>query len=696
MSNDTRSLKFVYYCSGHGYGHATRVSAFARHVLSLKDHPMVYIVSSAPKHVFADSIALGALYRNADIDPVIVQPLAYRVDRQKSVQVLEDFIAKKDTKVWDESQWLKNIHADCVLSDAAFLGCLAAHQAGIPSVLITNFSFDSVYSYLSTSLIDEPSKPDRPVPDSMLAPSAAQPKVECDPDIPIPLGELAPLVEHIHSGYRCADLLLRLPGAIPLPSFAIDPALPSPDWVDIEARCFKSFVVDHLSRAPSSYELLPQLPFPDHYPRKPLSRQVRQATLLVRSPDPAVYTPEGRSRLLSSIGIPPHLHNPDSTKILIVSFGGQVFHKPQSRVHSRTHSRNSSKSSTPPSFNGGLNGVAHAEALSEALQNASIAGPCPPSPQRPLPPPIPASPALPNGHVDLSNGISYPNETADPAGREDVMRIAVSGPTPQASSIPARRLSLSGGHHSRPRALSQLVLEGAPPAFVPATPQTATLSAFPTIPQFQAVTIPPTPRAEDKFQANGDVFQQEQEEEEPDARILPDDSWIAIVCGVPKDWGKEDGEELPASLFVAPRDVYMPDLTATADVLLGKLGYGTVSECVDACTPFVYVPRPLFIEEHGLRLYLEQEGVGVELSRTQYEVGEWADAVEEAYNRGREAKARKREIGETGKRKEEGREMAQYVVDWVGRWQAGVAAHGCARRGEREVNGVDGLGADGE
>ena len=60
------------------------------------------------------------------------------------------------------------------------------------------------------------------------------------------------------------------------------------------------------------------------------------------------------------------------------------------------------------------------------------------------------------------------------------------------------------------------------------------------------------------------------------------------MCGVPKDWGKEDGEELPENFFVAPRDVYMPDLTAVADVLLGKLGYGTVSECVDACTPFVY------------------------------------------------------------------------------------------------------------
>ncbi|KAG2341845.1 hypothetical protein BDR05DRAFT_964912 [Suillus weaverae] len=60
----------------------------------------------------------------------------------------------------------------------------------------------------------------------------------------------------------------------------------------------------------------------------------------------------------------------------------------------------------------------------------------------------------------------------------------------------------------------------------------------------------------------------------------------------------------------------MPDLTTVADVLLGKLGYGTVSECVDSCTPFC-----------GLKLLLAQEGVGIELSRVAYEAGDWTSAV---------------------------------------------------------------------
>ena len=59
-----------------GYGHATRVSAFATTLLSLDDKPEIYVVSSAPTHVFTECISHGAHYRYAEVDPVISQPLA--------------------------------------------------------------------------------------------------------------------------------------------------------------------------------------------------------------------------------------------------------------------------------------------------------------------------------------------------------------------------------------------------------------------------------------------------------------------------------------------------------------------------------------------------------------------------------------------------------------------------------------------
>lgn len=86
----------------------------------------------------------------------------------------------------------------------------------------------------------------------------------------------------------------------------------------------------------------------------------------------------------------------------------------------------------------------------------------------------------------------------------------------------------------------------------------------------------------------------------------------------------------------------------------------------------IIVSRPLFIEEHGLRLLLSREGVGVELSRQSYEAGDWATAVEEAWMKGKFTKAGRRADAAVGigseVREREGRDMARTVVRWVSDW----------------------------
>ncbi|KAG6879607.1 hypothetical protein C0992_000635 [Termitomyces sp. T32_za158] len=538
-------LCFAYYCSGHGehshrllidyidgragYGHATRVSAFACHLLNLPvvERPNVYITSSAPKHVFSDSIALGALYRYAEIDPVIVQPLAYRVDRQKSVEVLKSFLSRKEHILETERKWLEEIGAHAVLSDAAFLGCLAANSAGIPSILITNFTFDSVYSYLSTPLLqvdlEASSQPDHLTPSDTFTALV--------PDIAVPSTEIDSLVAQIHEGYRCADLLLLLPGYIPIPSFSMYPSLPAPDWVDASSNSFHKDIVESLSRTPSPCALHPSVPFHPtfHLPSKPNPpRSVVPAPLLVRPPSttPSPYSDEGRAGILSSIGVPAELHDPVRTKVLIVSFGGQVFRAP-----SRTPSRNHSRSNTPS-----------------------------PSPT------VPSSP-----HSEGPSSLTIPSRLATP---------------------------------------SHIWIPGAPPTSRPPASAVSSSSYF-DVPEL--TTMPPTPNS---LQTSFDITPPCFEEDDSlfEARLLPDESWIAIVC----------------------------------------------------------VSRPLFIEEHGLRLLLDKEGVGVELSRQSYEAGDWALAVEEAWVQGKGAKERKRAEASAGiamdDKRQEGLDMARKVVSWTQGW----------------------------
>ncbi|KAG1726696.1 uncharacterized protein EDB91DRAFT_56760 [Suillus paluster] len=585
-------LVFAYYCSGHGYGHATRVSAFARHLINLESRMTIYIISSAPKHVFSDSISLGVLYRFAEIDPVIVQPVAYRVDRYKSVEVLKSFLARKESLLEQEKRWLFDIQADCVLSDAAFLGCLAANATGLPCILITNFTFDSVYSYLSTTFSDQV---DAPLGEEILIDDLA-------PDCPISGEELEPLVQQIYLGYRCADLLVRLPGCIPIPSFSISPSLPAPSWTDQDNNTILDGIVAHLVQKPTAYRLHSSIPFAGSHTEKPCARSIVQAPLLVRgitkSPD-TVYSTAGRSRFLSSIGVPEHLHNPDETKILIVSFGGQVFRTP-------TSSRGSSTGHSSP----GCRTPPH-NSLAELRQ-------------------IPDSPRL--SEIPLCNVLS---ELDSPCRIYNATPAIQPEPSPACANICAMLTKAEDN---------------------------VTRSYFDTfIPSVSDIML-------------------DHAADDLDARLLPDSSWIAIVCGVSK-WGQDGADEQPPDrFFVAPKYVYMPDLTAVADVLLGKLGYGTVSECVDSCTPFVYISRPLFVEEHGLKLLLSQEGVGIELSRAAYEAGDWASAVEEAWLLGQNSKAQMRRNGRLGidmnKRDIEGKLLAGRVTDWVRAWHDSISEGG--------------------
>ncbi|MDX1434661.1 MAG: hypothetical protein R3286_19625, partial [Gammaproteobacteria bacterium] len=66
-------------------------------------------------------------------------------------------------------------------------------------------------------------------------------------------------------------------------------------------------------------------------------------------------------------------------------------------------------------------------------------------------------------------------------------------------------------------------------------------------------------------------------------------------------------------ITMAP-DFGYADLTAASDVVLGKLGYGLVSECLHLARPVVFPPRALFREHALLADAVVSRGLGRELS----------------------------------------------------------------------------------
>ncbi|KAJ7958626.1 L-arabinokinase [Quillaja saponaria] len=98
--------------------------------------------------------------------------------------------------------------------------------------------------------------------------------------------------------------------------------------------------------------------------------------------------------------------------------------------------------------------------------------------------------------------------------------------------------------------------------------------------------------------------------------------WLCLVCGA------SDSQDLPPNFIKLAKDAYTPDLIAASDCMLGKIGYGTVSEALAYELPFVFVRRDYFNEEPFLRNMLEYYQGGVEMIRRDLLTGHWKPYLE--------------------------------------------------------------------
>ncbi|WOG85756.1 hypothetical protein DCAR_0104949 [Daucus carota subsp. sativus] len=178
-------LIFAYYVTGHGFGHATRVTEVVRHLI-LAGH-VVHVVTGAPDFVFTTEIQSPRLIlRKVLLDCGAVQADALTVDRLASLEKYsETAVAPRDSILETEVQWLHSIKADLVVSDVVPVACRAAADAGIRSVCVTNFSWDFIYAeYVMAAGYHHRS-----------------------------------IVWQIAEDYSHCEFLIRLPGYCPMPAF---------------------------------------------------------------------------------------------------------------------------------------------------------------------------------------------------------------------------------------------------------------------------------------------------------------------------------------------------------------------------------------------------------------------------------------------------------------------------------------------
>jgi hypothetical protein len=118
------------------------------------------------------------------LHPSVIQTNPYQLDGEQSLRSLQNFDSTLPQV--QETHFLKEHNVQAIFSDAVSLPCLLAHSLKIPAILITNFTFDSIFQALLDNAPDSTNR------------TALQLKVD-----------------EMSQEYGLAHAVVRLPGSIP-------------------------------------------------------------------------------------------------------------------------------------------------------------------------------------------------------------------------------------------------------------------------------------------------------------------------------------------------------------------------------------------------------------------------------------------------------------------------------------------------
>lgn len=136
------------YVTGHGFGHAVRCATVATQLCARIPDLKVFVKTEAPQWLFRGIECAELCYLKQVVDASPIQVDAFTMDLPKTAEYVLQWFARKDKWIEDEAQWLKRTNAALVIADISPLALIAAHQAGVPSALVANFTWDWIYGNL--------------------------------------------------------------------------------------------------------------------------------------------------------------------------------------------------------------------------------------------------------------------------------------------------------------------------------------------------------------------------------------------------------------------------------------------------------------------------------------------------------------------------------------------------------------------
>jgi L-arabinokinase len=150
----------LYYITGHGFGHAVRSVQVIRALRKALPDLELHVRTTAPKWLLGDA-STALLYSRQALDVGIVQPDGLELDLLSTLEACRDLHRRIPSLVEQEVAFAKDRKVNLIVGDIPPLCFEIAARTSLPSVAITNFTWDAIYTAYADShrefvpLIDE-------------------------------------------------------------------------------------------------------------------------------------------------------------------------------------------------------------------------------------------------------------------------------------------------------------------------------------------------------------------------------------------------------------------------------------------------------------------------------------------------------------------------------------------------------------
>jgi UDP:flavonoid glycosyltransferase YjiC (YdhE family) len=136
----------AWFVSYHGFGHASRAAAVMAALARRCPGVRLELFTNCPAWIFADSLTLPFGYHPLRADIGMVQRSPLEEDPEATVQALDAWLPFETAQIERLSQTVRRLKCRLILCDISALGLAVARQAGLPGVLIENFTWDFIYA----------------------------------------------------------------------------------------------------------------------------------------------------------------------------------------------------------------------------------------------------------------------------------------------------------------------------------------------------------------------------------------------------------------------------------------------------------------------------------------------------------------------------------------------------------------------